>query len=269
MDNTASVKSLEKALTAMLVSVPGGPYVVAISPAPPAKCTLTDDGRTLLVKAASKGELAIVEGFVRGFAIANEDVTAAFHWACQEGHTPVAKVLAAYPGFDAVATLCSGNTFDRTCHYGRVETAEWLIREFNLVAVVDENKAFELFERAVFDNKSIAELLWREFKISPGRIRARGNWLFHKLCGEGRTSMATWIKEIAGITRDDVLNVTYGDSSFVVACRNGHLDTAQWLFIGFAMTLADTQAENKLAVRVACKNEHPYVVHWLINLEIH
>jgi len=84
---------------------------------------------------------------------------------------------------------------------------------------------------------------------------------FSLACANGHLRVAEWLYDTFDITGADVC--ARGTGAFWFACMYGHLAVAQWLAASFALTAADAHAQQDRAYREASGNHCRGVVAWL------
>ena len=78
-------------------------------------------------------------------------------------------------------------------------------------------------------------------------------------CCNGRLEVATWLFGLGGVDING-----FSELAFRSACRGGHLDVATWL-VGLGGV--DIHASKNKTFRTACRDGHVYVSRWLVTLD--
>ncbi len=81
---------------------------------------------------------------------------------------------------------------------------------------------------------------------------------FYETCRRGEVDMVKLICYYEPHFKK-IINVNY-DKVFRIACRNGHLLLAQWIYANFDV---DIHAKNEYSLRKSCKYNHLHILEWL------
>ena len=98
-------------------------------------------------------------------------------------------------------------------------------------------------------------------KNHPTIIISVNEEAFHMACFNGHLHIAQWVYELKPTLDISAKN----EYAFKVACANGHLQVAQWLYR--VKPTLDISAYNENAFRIACENGHLDVVQWLYQIK--
>jgi ankyrin repeat protein len=91
---------------------------------------------------------------------------------------------------------------------------------------------------------------------------------FNLACKNGHLKVAQWLYTYNGIYEGDKINIHhYFETPFISACENGHLEVAQWLFsLGEKEEKIKIHIDEDRAFTWACANGHLEVAQWLYSL---
>jgi hypothetical protein len=84
---------------------------------------------------------------------------------------------------------------------------------------------------------------------------------FRWACRNGHLEIAQWLVETFKLTDEDIRS--WNNLSFRWACYNGHLEIVKWLVETFKLTVEDVKSDN-LAFRWACADGHLEIAQWLV-----
>lgn len=108
------------------------------------------------------------------------------------------------------------------------------------------------------------------YKRSKIDLNSRDDASFVLACENGHLDVAQWLYDL-GLESNSKIDIhSRYERAFRDTCRNGHLDVAQWLYdLGFkdSNEKIDIHHCDDYAFRFACQNKHLDVVKWLISLE--
>jgi hypothetical protein len=181
----------------------------------------------------------------------------AFRSACWGGNLETAQWLVSLGGVDIHAD--NDFAFYTACENGHLETAQWLVSQGGVdIHVLTPLRSSAFINAGRIQKCMILGGLLASLKTCS--VRGLRDLAFRRACKNCHLETAQWLVSLGGVDihADD-------DFVFYAACGNGHLEMAQWL-----MSLGGVDIHNTYAS--AC-----YVVHnnhddwemarWLLSLE--
>lgn len=246
------------------------------------KITIEQLEKNLLMKICINGNSEILDWlYLTGKKInkkfnINVDQEQAFIYACTYGNIEVCKKIyeiGISEGTPIDIHAQNDKSFLNACVKNHLEVVKWLYQ-----LSIDINLPFDIFNKHIFKSLFTVVCMEKSYKIAEWvfelkEFKTSNNFndniifAFRYTCSSGLTFLAK------SIYSNNLPLIDIGAKKnwvFRWACRNGHLETARWLYFTYNniynKTL-DIHLKKEWAFRWACRNGYFDIIEWLFQIE--
>jgi len=144
------------------------------------------------------------------------------------------------------------------CYEGHFQMLKWIVKTFDVkfhdIKIWMDKLLQFTYEYGQFH---IVQWIVKRFRIKIEEYRLDYKRMFHNACGNGRLHVAQLAAKRGKIQHCDI-------STFVDACRNGHVDVAAWLIKKFKSLKSDRSIEfHPPLLDRLCENGELRMIKWI------
>lgn len=167
--------------------------------------------------------------------------------------------------------------FGDLCAFNSFESAEYLwkkhTKHLQSHLEVKDLKEFIFFRMCESADLKFIQWFYYLFTENPINIHWMKDCCYSYACGHGKLDTVKWLDELGNQESksnpdDDDYNIPNSKSGFYHACKNGHLETAQYIYTNqFKKGYFDIYMRDAFALRKCLYNNQGHVARWLLNID--
>jgi len=189
-----------------------------------------------------------------GFA----DFITLFTRYCEEGNSFIDRKI--INKFCVDARSCAQTWLAVCCEFGTYDVAVRLVCDFGADVHADGDEPFVIACRS----GCMKIVKWLLFEIGNINIGALNEGFLIAIANK-RSTMARWLYNNCNLYETLIDAHISDDRAFMLACKNGDLRSAQWLY--YIVGDIDYRMGNFEALSLACGQGHMDVIGWLLKLD--